>query len=70
MFLGVSRRMSTVNGNENAVPTDLGSSPSESSAKTPKSWLEQVGANDLSNETEDGDTDPPPKRASTFWTER
>ena len=70
MFLGVSRRMSTVNGNENAVPTDLGSSPSESSAKTPKSWLEQVGANDLSKETEDGDTDPPPKRASTFWTER
>lgn len=66
MFLGVSRRMSTVNGNENAVPTDLGSSRSESSAKTPKSWLEQVGANDLSNETEDGDTDPPPKRACTF----
>ena len=66
MFLGVSRRMSTVNGNENAVATDLGSSPSESSAKTPKSWLEQVGTNDLSNETEDGDTDPPPKRACTF----
>ena len=36
MLSGISRRMATVNGDENAVPTDFKTSSSKSSTKTPK----------------------------------
>ena len=40
MYSCISCRMATINGGENAVPTDLESSSSESSFKTLKRKLE------------------------------
>ena len=58
--------MATVNGDKNAVATELKSSSSESSAKTLKRKSEQVDTNDPPNEVKDDETNPPPNKIASF----
>ena len=64
IFSRISRRMASVHWNDNATPTDLESSSSESSAK-PRTELEKTGWNDPPNKLE-SEADPPPNKMARF----
>ena len=66
MLSRISRRIATVNGDENAVPTDFKTSTSENSTKTLKRGLEQVCSNDSPSDVEAGEADPPPNKIARF----
>ena len=58
--------MATVNGDENAVPTDLESSSCQSTTKTLKRGLEQVDSNDPPHEVENSEANQPLNKIACF----